>query len=62
MIVALVGASNESSIKDSPPCLGLAFGSKPGRTPVLLRRLTLGARRLRDFVDRCVFKQIYFLT
>ena len=51
MIVALVGASNESSIKDSPPCLGLAFGSKPGRTPVLLRRLTLGAGRLRDFVD-----------
>ena len=44
----------------SPPCFGLAFGNKPGRAPVLLRRLTLGAGQLRDFVESGVFNQICF--
>ena len=46
----------------SPPGFGLASCRKPGRAPVLRRRLTLGAWRLGDFIEWSVFRWICFCT
>src|SRR5690606_1271842 len=46
----------------SPPGFGLASCHKPRRALVLLRRLTLGARRLGDFVVSKLFKWICFCS
>lgn len=39
---------------------GLSFHNKPGRTPVLLLRFTLGAELLLDFVESRKADWIYF--
>ena len=40
-----------ASLVESPICFGLASCIKPGRTPVLMLRLTLDADRLGDFIE-----------